>query len=90
MSNKALKVAVAVFVLVFAVVAAAPSFAAKSASSEQVKAVQTAPNKEGYKLAVDGKMGKQTHSALMKYQKASGFPATGKADAATLKKLGVK
>jgi peptidoglycan hydrolase-like protein with peptidoglycan-binding domain len=90
MRNKVLKVAVAVFVLVFLVVAAAPSFAAKSAPSEQVKAVQTALNREGYKVAVDGKMGKQTHSALMKYQKASGLPATGKTDDATLKKLGVK
>ena len=90
MSNKVLKVAVAVFVLLFVVAAAAPSFAAKSAPSNQVKAVQTALNKEGYKLAVDGKMGKQTHSALMKYQKANGLAATGKADAATLQKLGVK
>jgi peptidoglycan hydrolase-like protein with peptidoglycan-binding domain len=90
MSNKALKVAVAVFVLVFLVVAAAPSFAAKAAPSSQVKAVQTALNREGYKVAVDGKMGKQTHSALMKYQKANGLHATGKADAPTLKKLGVK
>ena len=90
MSNKPLKVAVAVFILVFLGVAAAPSFAAKFAPSEQVKAVQTALNKEGYKVAVDGKMGKQTHSALMKYQKANGLPETGKADATTLKKLGVK
>ena len=54
------------------------------------KAVQSALNKEGYQLKVDGKMGKQTHAALMDYQKKNGIPATGKADDATLRKLGVK
>jgi len=90
MRNKALQVAVAVCVFTFLAVSAMPSFAAKAASSDQVKAVQTALNNDGYKVAVDGKMGKQTHDALMKFQKANGLPATGKADAATLKKLGVK
>jgi peptidoglycan hydrolase-like protein with peptidoglycan-binding domain len=65
-------------------------FAAKAAANPQVKAVQTALNKEGYSLKVDGHMGKQTHAALMKYQKANGLKATGKADEATLKKLGIK
>jgi len=90
MRNKALQVVVAVCVFTFLTVSAMPTFAAKAASSEQVKAVQTALNNDGYKVAVDGKMGKQTHDALMKFQRANGLPATGKADAATLKKLGVK
>lgn len=90
MRNKALQVVVAVCVFTFLMVSVVPSFAAKAAPSDQVKAVQTALNNEGYKVKVDGKMGPQTHDALMKFQKAKGLPATGKADAATLKKLGVK
>jgi peptidoglycan hydrolase-like protein with peptidoglycan-binding domain len=90
MSNKALHVVVAVCVFMFLVASSIPSFAAKAAPSNQVKAVQTALNNQGYTVAVDGKMGKQTHSALMKYQKAQRLPATGKADSATLMKLGVK
>lgn len=77
-------------VFAFLMLVAADGFAAKAAPNHQVKAVQTALNREGYKVAVDGKMGKQTHSALAKFQKANGLPATGKADQATLKKLGVK
>lgn len=90
MRNKALQVVVAVCVFTFLMVSAMPSFAAKAAPNNQVKAVQTALNKEGYNVAVDGKMGKQTHGALMKFQKANLLPATGKADDATLKKLGLK
>ena len=90
MRNKALQVAVAVCVFTFLMVSAIPSFAAKAAPNNQVKAIQTALNQEGSQLAVDGKMGKQTHDALMKFQKANGLSVTGKADAATMKKLGVK
>jgi peptidoglycan hydrolase-like protein with peptidoglycan-binding domain len=90
MRNRASLVVVAVCVFTFLAVSVLPSFAAKAVPSEQVKAVQTALNNEGYKLKVDGLMGKQTHDALMKFQKSKGLPATGKADAATLKKLGVK
>ena len=64
--------------------------AGKAAGGSQSKAVQSALNTEGYQLKVDGKMGRQTHAALMDFQKKNGLPATGKADAATLKKLGVK
>jgi peptidoglycan hydrolase-like protein with peptidoglycan-binding domain len=65
-------------------------FAAKASPNHQVKAVQTALNKEGYKLEVDGKMGKNARAALIKFQKTHKLPATGKADEATLKKLGIK
>jgi peptidoglycan hydrolase-like protein with peptidoglycan-binding domain len=44
----------------------------------------------GYKLEVDGKMGKNTRAAFMKFLKVHKPPATGKADDATLKKLGIK
>ena len=90
MRKKVLQVLVVVSVFMFVMTSAMDCFAAKAAPNNQVKAVQTALNKEGYSVAVDGKMGKQTHDALMKFQKASGLPSTGKADAATLKKLGVK
>jgi peptidoglycan hydrolase-like protein with peptidoglycan-binding domain len=90
MRNKILHAVVAVCTFMFLMTSGMDAFAAKTAPSSQVKAIQTALNKDGYKVAVDGKMGKQTHAALMKFQKANGLPATGKADAATMKKLGVK
>ena len=88
MRNRGLQVLVALFVFVFVVASVIPSFAAESSS--KVKAIQSALNKEGYKVAVDGKMGKQTHDALRMYQKANNLAVTGKADAPTTKKLGVK
>jgi len=63
--------------------------AKKGASSESVKAVQTALNKNGAKLKVDGMMGPGTRSALKKYQSANGLKATGRIDDATKMKLGV-
>ena len=90
MRKKVLPIVAVFSVFIFLMGTATVSFAAKAASSDQVKAIQTALNNEGYKLVVDGKMGKKTHAALMKFQKSKGLPATGKADEATLKKLGVK
>lgn len=90
MKKKALQVLTIVAVFAFLMSVSAECFAAKAAPNNQVKAVQTALNKEGYKLEVDGMMGKQTRAAIVKFQKAHGLPATGKADDATLKKLGVK
>ena len=70
---------------------AAPAAKAhKTTASEEVKMVQEALNKQGAKLKVDGVAGKQTRAALSKFQKANGLKATGKADAATLAKLGIK
>ena len=65
---------------------------AKSAAmkSEKVKAVQEGLNKAGAKVKVDGILGKETRAALKKFQKDSGLKVTGKADEATLAKLGVK
>jgi peptidoglycan hydrolase-like protein with peptidoglycan-binding domain len=60
-----------------------------SASAESVKAVQTALNKNGATLKVDGKMGPGTRAALKKYQTANGLKATGRVDDATKTKLGV-
>jgi len=63
--------------------------AAKKGGSESVKALQTALNKNGASLKVDGMMGKGTRDALKKYQAANGLKATGRPDAATKSKLGV-
>jgi hypothetical protein len=51
MRKKALQVLVAVSVLIFLMTSAMDTFAAKAAPSSQVKAVQTALNKDGYKVA---------------------------------------
>jgi peptidoglycan hydrolase-like protein with peptidoglycan-binding domain len=62
----------------------------KAAASEEVKAIQEALNKQGANLKVDGIAGKKTRAALATFQKANGLKATGKADPATLAKLGIK
>lgn len=62
---------------------------AKKSSGADTKAVQTALNKNGASLKVDGKMGKGTRAALKDYQKANGLPQTGRVDDATKTKLGV-
>ena len=69
--------------------APAKKSAAKKGGSESVKALQTALNKNGASLKVDGMMGKGTRDALKKYQSANGLKATGRVDAATKTKLGV-
>lgn len=63
--------------------------ATKPASNQRVRAVQKALNKEGFKLKVDGLMGKHTRAAIKKFQKENGLKVTGKPDAATLVKLGI-
>jgi len=90
MKKKAAQVLAIVSIFIILIASTVDCFAAKVSSSNQVKAVQTALNREGYKLEVDGKMGKNTRTALMKFQKGHKLPATGKADDATLKKLGIK
>jgi peptidoglycan hydrolase-like protein with peptidoglycan-binding domain len=90
MTKKAVQVLAIVSVFIILMASTVDCFAAKATPNNQVKAVQTALNKEGYKLEVDGKMGRNTRTALMKFQKAHQPPATGKADQATLKKLGIK
>jgi len=88
MRKFSMKIVIAVVVLGLIAVTTAPSFAA--GGNADIKAVQSALNKQGYHLKVDGKMGPQTETALMKFQKNNGLSATGKADQATKLKLGVK
>lgn len=69
---------------------AKPKAAAKKAAPDKsVMALQQALNKNGAKLAVDGRMGKMTRSALRKYQKDNGLKTTGMPDKATKAKLGM-
>jgi len=63
--------------------------ASKKAPSDAVKALQTALNKNGAAVKVDGKMGPGTRAALKKYQSANGLTPSGRDDAATRAKLGV-
>jgi len=49
-------------------------------ASAQVKAAQTALNKQGANLTVDGHMGPKTRDALKSFQTAHGLKATGKLD----------
>jgi peptidoglycan hydrolase-like protein with peptidoglycan-binding domain len=59
-------------------------------SSQEVKSVQEALNKDGYKLTVDGVMGNHTRSALKNFQKKNDLKVTGKPDSQTLAKLDIK
>ena len=65
------------------------SSASKKMPSDSVKALQTALNKNGAAIKVDGKMGPGTRAALKKYQSANGLAPSGRDDAATRAKLGV-
>jgi len=62
----------------------------KPVPDEKIRAVQEALKEAGFKLKVDGLMGKKTRVALKKFQKDNGLEVTGKPDEATLAKLGIK
>ena len=70
--------------------AAHKKMAKKAVPSDKTKAVQKALNAAGFTLQEDGLMGKDTHQALKKFQKENGLKPTGKADKATLEKLGIQ
>jgi peptidoglycan hydrolase-like protein with peptidoglycan-binding domain len=59
-------------------------------ANAEVKILQEALDKAGYKLVADGRMGPKTRTALEKYQKANGLKVTGTVDQATKTKLGLK
>lgn len=62
----------------------------KPGGSPWVKSIQAALNrKEHAHLAVDGKMGPETRTALEKFQKAHGIKPTGRPTKATQKDLGI-
>jgi peptidoglycan hydrolase-like protein with peptidoglycan-binding domain len=60
----------------------------KKVDTAQIKTVQEALVAAGYKIKVDGKMGRQVRAALKKYQKKNGLKVTGRIDKATLVKIG--
>jgi peptidoglycan hydrolase-like protein with peptidoglycan-binding domain len=66
-----------------------PMRSSRSASSQSVRDLQAALNKNGANLEVDGKMGPKTREALRKYQSANNLRATGSIDAETRTKLGI-
>jgi Putative peptidoglycan binding domain len=58
-------------------------------ASNRTAAVQRALNREGYRVAVDGKNGRGTRAALREFQSRHGLRQTGVADRATLRTLGI-
>jgi len=59
----------------------------KKIDPEMIMAVQKALVEEGYKLKVDGKLGRQVRSALRKFQKKNRLKVTGRINKATLEKM---
>jgi peptidoglycan hydrolase-like protein with peptidoglycan-binding domain len=59
-------------------------------SSQEIKSVQEALNKDGYKLTVDGLLGNHTRSAIKNFQKKNELKVTGTPDSPTLAKLNLK
>jgi peptidoglycan hydrolase-like protein with peptidoglycan-binding domain len=60
-----------------------------SVESERVAEVQRALRRDGYRVTVDGVYGRNTRSALLRYQARHGLRRTGEPDAATLRSLGI-
>ncbi len=61
-----------------------------AAGNARVKAIQGALDKHGARLKVDGLMGPKTEAAMKRFQSQHHLKATGTADKATLKALGIK
>ena len=70
--------------------ATAKKTAHKPVPSKQIAGIQKALNQTGFTLKVDGYMGPKTRAALKTFQKKNGLKVTGKPDAPTLTKLGIK
>ena len=61
------------------------------ASTDQVRQIQTALKTQGHDPGpIDGVMGVRTQAALRAYQGSNSLSTSGKADAATMEKLGVR
>jgi peptidoglycan hydrolase-like protein with peptidoglycan-binding domain len=56
----------------------------------EIESAQTALNKQGANLAVDGRLGPKTREAIKTFQAAHGLKATGKLDKATRTALGAQ
>jgi peptidoglycan hydrolase-like protein with peptidoglycan-binding domain len=63
----------------------------QNASTEQVRQIQEALKAQGQDPGpIDGVMGARTHAALRSYQGSNKLTATGRLDAQTMEKLGVR
>ncbi len=62
----------------------------KKIGKEEVKAIQKALNSKGFRLVIDGVIGKHTRTAIKIFQKRNGLKVTGRPDKQTLARLGVK
>ncbi len=60
------------------------------AGDSTVKKAQAALNDKGYSLAVDGRYGPNTQSAVRSFQEKNGLTASGTLDSSTLSALGLK
>lgn len=56
-------------------------------SRRRVEGIQTALNKDGAQLAIDGIYGPKTRAAIEDFQKKNDLKVTGRADQETLRKL---
>jgi peptidoglycan hydrolase-like protein with peptidoglycan-binding domain len=62
-----------------------------NASTEQVRQIQEALKAQGQDPGpIDGRMGARTQAALRSYQGSNNLTATGRPDAQTMEKLGVR
>jgi peptidoglycan hydrolase-like protein with peptidoglycan-binding domain len=61
----------------------------KAVGSSKIRTIQKALNLKGYKVKVNGKMNKQTRTAIKKFQSDHGLEATGRVDEDTLAELGI-
>jgi peptidoglycan hydrolase-like protein with peptidoglycan-binding domain len=59
-------------------------------SNHEIKLMQEALNKDGYKLKVDGILGMHTSNAIKNFQKKNDLTVTGQPDSMTLAKLNLK
>lgn len=58
--------------------------------SAQIQSLQSALNRAGVAVAVDGQFGPETQRALQQYQHDNGLPASGELDEQTRSRLGIE
>ena len=61
----------------------------KRVARYSARSVQRALREEGYRIAVDGRIGPQTRAALRDFQSVHGLAPTGRVNRPTLTKLGL-
>jgi peptidoglycan DL-endopeptidase CwlO len=61
----------------------------RSVERDRIAEVQRALRRDGYRVSVDGRYGRSTRDALLRYQARHGLHRTGEPDAATRRALGI-